>query len=48
MEESLPYDSERMPSRLGMAISEIATQSPRGEGREGVKSKFLPKAIADS
>ena len=32
MEELMPYDSERMPSRPGLAINKIATQSPGGEG----------------
>jgi hypothetical protein len=26
LEEPLPYDSERMPSRLGLVITQIATQ----------------------
>jgi hypothetical protein len=35
MEALLPYDSERMPSRPGLAISQIATQSPSAGERRG-------------
>jgi hypothetical protein len=35
MEELMPYDSKRMPSRPGLAINKIATQSPsKGERRK--------------